>query len=243
MPKAKGKNRRRKFGYNVNRKRLYRQSRKRAAPRIECSHIRHAWDRTKSVSQNLAEMGLAVDPNKAIPIRKRHPVMEMEVDGQDKGKRVVKKPYVLDARAYLECCLFMTTLPPALRSKHWSWPLSQWDRHTSRVSWSMRPVSRRKSQRHSPETLLTMCSTWYGTMARTIRPWLVMRRTTTRTRPSRSRGRSVCISASTQRSSRLSLHPCSRSRWTSSDCSHPALLDPPAAVGPMLPLPRQPRED
>uniref|UniRef100_A0A8C3IDI8 Nucleolar protein 16 n=1 Tax=Chrysemys picta bellii TaxID=8478 RepID=A0A8C3IDI8_CHRPI len=101
MPKAKGKNRRQKFGYSVNRKRLNRQSRKRAAPRIECSHIRHAWDRTKSVSQNLAEMGLAADPNKAIPIRKRQlPVMDMEVDGQDKGKRVVQKPYVLDELEY-----------------------------------------------------------------------------------------------------------------------------------------------
>ncbi|XP_038270533.1 nucleolar protein 16 [Dermochelys coriacea] len=101
MPKAKGKNRRQKFGYSVNRKRLNRQSRKRAAPRIECSHIRHAWDRTKSVSRNLAEMGLAADPNKAIPIRKRQlQVMEMEVDGQDKGKRVVQKPYVLDELEY-----------------------------------------------------------------------------------------------------------------------------------------------
>ncbi|EMP30957.1 Nucleolar protein 16 [Chelonia mydas] len=65
------------------------------------SHIRHAWDRTKSVSRNLAEMGLAADPNKAIPIQKKQlPVMEMEVDGQDKGKRVVRKPYVLDELEY-----------------------------------------------------------------------------------------------------------------------------------------------
>lgn len=35
------------------------------------SHIRHAWDATKSVAQNLAEMGLAGDPNKAVPIAKR----------------------------------------------------------------------------------------------------------------------------------------------------------------------------
>lgn len=35
------------------------------------SHIRHAWDHTKSVRQNLAEMGLAMDPNKAVPLRKR----------------------------------------------------------------------------------------------------------------------------------------------------------------------------
>ncbi|NWI65696.1 NOP16 protein, partial [Todus mexicanus] len=71
MPKAKGKNRRQKYSYNVNRKRLYRSARRRAAPRIACSHIRHAWDSSKSVAQNLAEMGLAADPNKAVPIPKK----------------------------------------------------------------------------------------------------------------------------------------------------------------------------
>uniref|UniRef100_A0A493THB8 Uncharacterized protein n=1 Tax=Anas platyrhynchos platyrhynchos TaxID=8840 RepID=A0A493THB8_ANAPP len=35
MPKAKGKKRRQKFAYGVNRKRLYRSARRRAAPRIE----------------------------------------------------------------------------------------------------------------------------------------------------------------------------------------------------------------
>ncbi|PNI18183.1 NOP16 isoform 9 [Pan troglodytes] len=36
MPKAKGKTRRQKFGYSVNRKRLNRNARRKAAPRIEC---------------------------------------------------------------------------------------------------------------------------------------------------------------------------------------------------------------
>uniref|UniRef100_A0A8D0G3M9 Nucleolar protein 16 n=1 Tax=Strix occidentalis caurina TaxID=311401 RepID=A0A8D0G3M9_STROC len=71
MPKAKGKSRRQKYSYNLNRKRLYRSARRRAAPRIACSHIRHAWDPTKSVAQNLAEMGLAEDPNKAVPIPRK----------------------------------------------------------------------------------------------------------------------------------------------------------------------------
>ncbi|KAM4819597.1 nucleolar protein 16 [Thomomys bottae] len=91
MPKAKGKTRRQKFGYNVNRKRLNRNARRKAAPRIECSHIRHAWDHNKSVRQNLAEMGLAMDPNKAVPLRKRKE-KPMEVDGKD----IVRKPYVLN---------------------------------------------------------------------------------------------------------------------------------------------------
>ncbi|KAL1788938.1 nucleolar protein 16 [Sigmodon hispidus] len=60
MTKVKGKTRRQNLNGNARRK---------AAPRIECSHIRHAWDHTKSVRQNLAEMGLAMDPNKAVPLR------------------------------------------------------------------------------------------------------------------------------------------------------------------------------
>ncbi|NXY88490.1 NOP16 protein, partial [Alcedo cyanopectus] len=83
MPKAKGKNRRQKYSYNLNRKRLYRSARRRAAPRIACSHIRHAWDPTKSVAQNLAEMGLAEDPNKAVPItRKKLQVSAAAGEGQ-----------------------------------------------------------------------------------------------------------------------------------------------------------------
>uniref|UniRef100_A0A8C5UQ72 Nucleolar protein 16 n=1 Tax=Microcebus murinus TaxID=30608 RepID=A0A8C5UQ72_MICMU len=96
MPKAKGKTRRQKFGYNVNRKRLNRNARRKAAPRIECSHIRHAWDHGKSsVRQNLAEMGLAVDPNRALPLRKRK-VKAMEVDLEERPKELVRKPYVLN---------------------------------------------------------------------------------------------------------------------------------------------------
>ncbi|XP_075825699.1 nucleolar protein 16 isoform X2 [Microtus pennsylvanicus] len=95
MPKAKGKTRRQKFGYNVNRKRLNRNARRKAAPRIECSHIRHAWDHTKSVRQNLAEMGLAMDPNKAVPLRKRK-VKGMEVDMEERPKDLVRKPYVVN---------------------------------------------------------------------------------------------------------------------------------------------------
>ncbi|KAK1343577.1 hypothetical protein QTO34_016357 [Cnephaeus nilssonii] len=87
MPKAKGKTRRQKFGYSVNRKRLNRNARRKAVPRIECSHIRHAWDHTKSVRQNLAEMGLAMDPNKA--------VKAMEVDISERRQELIRKPYVL----------------------------------------------------------------------------------------------------------------------------------------------------
>ncbi|NXC48673.1 NOP16 protein, partial [Penelope pileata] len=98
MPKAKGKSRRQKFAYGVNRKRLYRRARRRAAPRIECSHIRHAWDSTKSVAQNLAEMGLAGDPNAAVPIARRQP--QGTETGRRRKKVVVRKPYVLSEMEY-----------------------------------------------------------------------------------------------------------------------------------------------
>ncbi|KFU92934.1 Nucleolar protein 16, partial [Chaetura pelagica] len=64
------------------------------------SHIRHAWDPTKSVAQNLAEMGLAEDPNKAVPIPKKMLGMEVESSGQGQGKRLVRKPYVVTEMEY-----------------------------------------------------------------------------------------------------------------------------------------------
>ncbi|XP_039557771.1 nucleolar protein 16 isoform X3 [Passer montanus] len=100
MPKAKGKSRRHKYSYNLNRKRLYRSARRRAAPRIACSHIRHAWDPHKSVAQNLAEMGLAEDPNKAVPIPKKLLGMEVGSDGEQPGKKIVRKPYVVNGQCW-----------------------------------------------------------------------------------------------------------------------------------------------
>ncbi|NXL07795.1 NOP16 protein, partial [Mesembrinibis cayennensis] len=77
------------------------------SPRYRClsphsSHIRHAWDPSKSVAQNLAEMGLAEDPNKAVPIPKKLLVsgMEVESDGRKQGKKIVRKPYVVNEMEY-----------------------------------------------------------------------------------------------------------------------------------------------
>ncbi|VCW96644.1 unnamed protein product [Gulo gulo] len=95
MPKAKGKTRRQKFSYNVNWKRLIQNARWKAASWVECSHIRHAWDHAKSVQQNLAEMGLAMDPNKVVPLRKRK-VNAMDVDIEERPTELVRKPYVLN---------------------------------------------------------------------------------------------------------------------------------------------------
>ncbi|XP_055499034.1 nucleolar protein 16 [Leucoraja erinacea] len=88
MPKAKGTNRRKKFDYTTNRKKLKRKMAKKAAPRIECAQIRNAWNNRKSVAQNLAEMGLASDPNRTLPIQK---VKKMEV-----REKVVINPHVIN---------------------------------------------------------------------------------------------------------------------------------------------------
>ncbi|XP_041050512.1 nucleolar protein 16 [Carcharodon carcharias] len=93
MPKAKGKSRRKKYDYKSDRKKLKRKMLKKTAPRIECTQIRKAWNIKKTVAQNLADMGLASDPNHAIPI-KNNKQMKMETASKD-GKQVIIKPYVI----------------------------------------------------------------------------------------------------------------------------------------------------
>ncbi|GCB79482.1 nucleolar protein 16 [Scyliorhinus torazame] len=92
MPKAKGKTRRKKFDYKSDRKKLKRKMLKKAVPRIECAQIRKAWNIKKSVAQNLADMGLASDPNRAIPIKKNK---KIKMGTATKGKQVNIKPYVI----------------------------------------------------------------------------------------------------------------------------------------------------
>ncbi|OCT88657.1 nucleolar protein 16-like [Xenopus laevis] len=78
------------FNYNVNRKKLKRKARKKHAPRIPCEQIRNAWNDGKSVAKNLAEMGLAADPNKVLPVRPG------KVNDEAEQAKVIKKPYVLE---------------------------------------------------------------------------------------------------------------------------------------------------
>ncbi|XP_056140369.1 nucleolar protein 16 [Lampris incognitus] len=91
MPKV---NRRKKFDYNKDRKKLRKQFKKKEAPRIENSQIRHAWDHNKSVFRNMQDMGLAVDPNRTLPIQKQG---ILTAGGETKApKSIVTKPYVLN---------------------------------------------------------------------------------------------------------------------------------------------------
>nr|XP_014424874.1 nucleolar protein 16 [Pelodiscus sinensis] len=114
------------------------------------SQIRHAWDSTKSVAQNLAEMGLAADPNKAVPIRKRQlPVMGVEGAGQEEGKRIVQKPYVLAELEY-EASL------PEKKSETLSRDLIEYVQHMIRnhgvarcsVSWGLPPAAMARDEKN-----------------------------------------------------------------------------------------------
>ncbi|OXU30434.1 hypothetical protein TSAR_011970 [Trichomalopsis sarcophagae] len=66
MPKIKKLKRRKKFRANVNRKRLRNKLEK--LPNIECKPIKEAWEKKRSTVKNLAEMGLAYDPNQVLKI-------------------------------------------------------------------------------------------------------------------------------------------------------------------------------
>ncbi|XP_056425417.1 nucleolar protein 16 [Hyla sarda] len=86
MGKVK-KTRKNTFNYSVNRKKLKRRARKKEAPRIVCDEIRKAWDDSRSVATNLAEMGLAADPNRAL--------LSSAHTETGTGQKQIRKPYVI----------------------------------------------------------------------------------------------------------------------------------------------------
>ncbi|XP_064630296.1 nucleolar protein 16-like [Lineus longissimus] len=63
-PKKKGNT----FNYNKNRRKAWKKSKE--LPKIKCEQIKNAWDDTKSMQHNLKNMGIATNPNKAIPVPK-----------------------------------------------------------------------------------------------------------------------------------------------------------------------------
>ncbi|XP_053546051.1 LOW QUALITY PROTEIN: nucleolar protein 16-like [Bombina bombina] len=108
---SKVKKKRNTFKYNVDRKKLHCQEKKKMAPRIKCDQIRNAWDEKKSVAINLAEMGLAADPNKALPITKN-----MGQASKEKNK-FVKKPHVIEEINALASLSSRTTMGVSIDMK------------------------------------------------------------------------------------------------------------------------------
>ncbi|XP_054481956.1 nucleolar protein 16 [Anoplopoma fimbria] len=94
MPKAKKSGKRKKFNYSQNRKKLKKQAIKKCNPRIENSQIRNAWDDKKTIARNLQEMGLALDPNRTLPIMKKSLLGADKVTKGPSG--IVTKPYVIN---------------------------------------------------------------------------------------------------------------------------------------------------
>ncbi|KAK5858908.1 hypothetical protein PBY51_003017 [Eleginops maclovinus] len=94
MPKAKKSGKRKKFNYNLDRKKMKKQHMKKCKPRIENSQIRNAWDDHKSTSRNLQDMGLAFDPNRSLPIQKKSLIRENRE--KNAPGEIVTKPYVVD---------------------------------------------------------------------------------------------------------------------------------------------------
>ncbi|XP_077992680.1 nucleolar protein 16-like [Glandiceps talaboti] len=85
---------RKKYNYNTNRRKLWKKSKR--VPDIKCTQIKQAWDRRKSVKQNLSDMGIATDPNQAIPIPKVRDLVQMESMDLEVARKQSKKHVVED---------------------------------------------------------------------------------------------------------------------------------------------------
>ncbi|XP_059208377.1 nucleolar protein 16 [Centropristis striata] len=94
MPKAKKSGKRKNFDYNQDRKKMKKQFIKKYNPRIENRQIRNAWDDKKSTATNLREMGLAFDPNRTLPIKKKSLLRAEKETKAPVG--IVTKPYVIN---------------------------------------------------------------------------------------------------------------------------------------------------
>ncbi|CAF97276.1 unnamed protein product, partial [Tetraodon nigroviridis] len=94
MPKAKKSGRKKKYNYEQDRKKLKKKFIKKSNPRIENPQIRNAWDNRKSTARNLQDMGLAFDPNRALPLKKTS-LFSGEIEPKP-STNIVIKPYVLN---------------------------------------------------------------------------------------------------------------------------------------------------
>ncbi|KAL0994435.1 hypothetical protein UPYG_G00122260 [Umbra pygmaea] len=59
------------------------------------SQIRNAWDKNKSVGQNMRDMGLAIDPNRSLPIKTPN-AFDAGRTEDTPAPTFVKKQYILD---------------------------------------------------------------------------------------------------------------------------------------------------
>lgn len=97
MTKIRKQKRRKTYRYNTNRKKL--RAKRRKLPAIQCLPMKDAWERSKTVEQNLNDMGLVYDVNKTfrIPTAKEslQPV-KLQDDDDDKMECDGSKKHVVD---------------------------------------------------------------------------------------------------------------------------------------------------
>uniref|UniRef100_A0A1E1XU06 Nucleolar protein 16 n=1 Tax=Amblyomma sculptum TaxID=1581419 RepID=A0A1E1XU06_AMBSC len=86
MGNAKKTKKRRRQTYSVNRKRKMKKKLKRQV-KIKSVTIKQAWDESKGVFDNMRDMGLAADANKAIPMD-----IDPALPSTEKKKRKTRAP-------------------------------------------------------------------------------------------------------------------------------------------------------
>ncbi|KAG7516898.1 hypothetical protein JOB18_043246 [Solea senegalensis] len=93
MPKTKQSKRRKRFDYNQDRKKLKKKFINKYRPSIESQQIRAAWNNRRSVARNLQDMGLVLDVNAALPVKKSSLLRNDRETSASVA--VVTKPYVI----------------------------------------------------------------------------------------------------------------------------------------------------
>ncbi|KAH9368238.1 nucleolar protein 16-like [Haemaphysalis longicornis] len=84
MGNAKKTKKRHRQKYSVNRKRKMKKKLKRQV-KIQSIPIKEAWEENKGIYDNMRDMGLAADPNKAVP-------MDVDAQTSSKSKRKARAP-------------------------------------------------------------------------------------------------------------------------------------------------------
>nr|CAB3264403.1 nucleolar protein 16 [Phallusia mammillata] len=97
MPSARKHRRKKMQQIPRDRKQLRRKEKKQKSTNIACKEIRNSWDASKTLQQNMKEMGLAFNANKALPIPRKLPLPKIIQNCDLETKSAVKKPEVLKA--------------------------------------------------------------------------------------------------------------------------------------------------
>ena len=100
MGNTKRERRNRKFKFNVNRKRLGKIRKNTGAAASAVPIVNKAWEESKSIQENLSDMGLSYDPNLTLKIPKAKETLRSKLT--DHVEMVtVKKPEKVTAKGFV----------------------------------------------------------------------------------------------------------------------------------------------